>query len=136
MEVLRSELSGSDAAPNVPPPPPANGGADDSFARKEADFLSRKGESLTSWAAANKIRRDEFLRHCFFYGVSVLIILAAVLFGSTLCIWVWHLVAPDKWRWLSASELEKVQVLVFSGAASSLATVLGKRILGPDEPKP
>jgi hypothetical protein len=30
---------------------------------------------------------------------------------------------------------KKVQVFVFSGAASSLATVLGARILGPDEPK-
>lgn len=108
------------------------GGEPDSSARKEADFLNRKLEPLSDWAAENKIRRDEFLRHCFFYGISVLIILAVLLFGTTLCIWVWHLVMPDSWRWLTPAELEKVQVLVFSGAASSLATVLGKRILGPD----
>jgi len=67
--------------------------------------------------------------------VSALIIVAAILFEGTLCIWVWRLVVPDRWRWLSVAELEKVQVLVFSGAASSLATVLSKRMLGPDEPK-
>jgi hypothetical protein len=108
------------------------GGEPDSSARKEADFLNRKLEPLTDWAAENKIRRDEFLRHCFFYGVSVLIVLAVILFAATLCIWVWHLIGPHDYRWLTPTELEKVQVLVFSGAASSLATVLGKRVLGSD----
>lgn len=70
------------------------------------------------------------LRHCFFYAVAALIVLAALLFAGTLCIWAWHLIAPDKFRWLSKEELDKLQVLVFSGAASSLATVIGKRVIG------
>jgi hypothetical protein len=123
------EASDSEPTPEIPSPP-ANGGADDSFARKEADFLQGKRQNLAGWAEENQIKRDEMLRHCFFYAVAALIVLAALLFAATLCIWAWHLAAPDNFRWLSKEELDKLQVLVFSGAASSLATVIGKRVIG------
>ena len=123
-------------SPNIPLPPPADAGGSDSdslsLARKEDAYLKTALDSLDSWAANNKIRRDEYLRNTFFLGVRILVLLTVFLFGATMSVFVWHLIGPHDYRWLTPTEIEKVQVLVFSGAVSSLATVIGKRIFGQD----
>jgi hypothetical protein len=100
------------------------------LAKKEEAALESKSDSVPEWAKENAIRRDEMLRHCFFYSVGILIILGAFLLGAALAIWGFHLLAPQSWRWLSPIELEKLQVLIFSGAVSALATVVTKRVFG------
>lgn len=117
--------------PNVPAPPP-EGGAADSKAQKEADFVQNKSEpseDWDEWARTSRIRRDELLRRIFFYAVAGLMILAAILLAITAAVWVLHLIGPNCWRWLQPNEVEKLQVILFSGGVSSLATLIGRRIL-------
>lgn len=130
MEPQQLEVSDSDK-PSIPAPPDA-GQFNDSRARAEQAFVNSKAESPTNWserARGNQFRRDEALRSCFFYGIAALIVIVVLLLASALIVWVWHLVGPPQLRWLTESEIEKLQVLVFSGAASSLATVIGRRVL-------
>ena len=70
------------------------------------------------------------MRHCFFGAVSVIILSGGVLLMVGMAVWSIHIMGPTSWHWLSQPELEKLQVLMFGGVVSSMATVIGKRVIG------
>ena len=47
-----------------------------------------------------------------------------------MAVWSVHVMGPHDWRWLAQPELDKLQVLMFGGVVSSMATVIGKRVIG------
>lgn len=47
-----------------------------------------------------------------------------MLFATT---WAYHLVMPEKWRFLSERDRDAVQTILFTAIASSFATQLVKR---------
>ena len=133
MEQLQSAPSASNE-PTIPDPPV--GGVDpDSLAAKEEEAVNSKSEDLlNAWqgkAKTNAIRRDEWLRHCFFGAVAVIILFGGVLLMIGMAVWSIHIMGPTSWHWLTQPELEKLQVLMFGGVVSSMATVIGKRVIGP-----
>ncbi|MGA8613998.1 MAG: hypothetical protein WB760_20460 [Xanthobacteraceae bacterium] len=46
---------------------------------------------------------------------------------AMLVVWMWHLLAPESYRWLSAGEIDHLQALLFSGAISALATAIATK---------
>lgn len=122
----------SDSRPDIPAPPPDTGESDSRAREEEAAVQTRTRGLLSDWterAKTNQIKRDEMLRHCFFGAVAIIIIAAALILLCAMLIWSWHLMTPDRYHWLDTDQLEKLQTVVFSGAVSSLATMIGKRIL-------
>lgn len=133
MEPLPSAPSASNE-PTIPDPP-VGGGDPDSLAAKEEQAVNSKSEDLlNAWqgkAKTNAIRRDEWLRHSFFGAVAVIILFGGVLLMIGMVVWSIHIMGPASWHWLTQPELEKLQVLMFGGVVSSMATVIGKRVIGP-----
>jgi hypothetical protein len=89
---------------------------------------------LNAWqgkAKTSAIRRDEWLRHCFFGAVAVIILFGGVILMAAMAVWSIHVIGPDSWPWLTQPELDRLQVLMFGGIVSSMATVIGKRVIGP-----
>jgi hypothetical protein len=132
VEQLQSALSDSNE-PTIPDPP--TGGVDpDSLAAKEEQAVNSKSEDLLdAWqgkAKTNAIKRDEWLRHCFFGAVGIIILFGGLLLMFAMAVWAVHVMGPHDWRWLTQPELDKLQVLMFGGVVSSMATVIGKRVIG------
>lgn len=46
-------------------------------------------------------------------------------------IWAWHLIAPDKWRFLNVEERNDLQMVILSAVSSSFATEISRRWLNP-----
>ena len=43
--------------------------------------------------------------------------------------WMWHVIMPDHWRWLTADEVNHLQALIFSGAISALVTAVATKVI-------
>lgn len=52
-----------------------------------------------------------------------------VLVLAAVIVWAWHLVMPDRWRWLSAEDRDLLQTILLSGALSAAATAAAKKVL-------
>ena len=91
-----------------------------------------RGEVPTPWdqeEIRNDFRRRQRLKDAvnwLFVGmVSVGGLALILLFGT----WVAHLFLPDQYHWISADQVDRIQVILFSGTISSLLTLVGKRIV-------
>jgi hypothetical protein len=101
-------------------------------ALKEAKQLSsgRSAEELKNDAAEREHNRNEGFRDLFDRLVRTgmyLAFAAIILMGLA---WVWHLIMPYKWQWLTEPQIDHIQTLVTGGV---LAVVVGdhfKRRLG------
>lgn len=77
------------------------------------------------------LRRDETVRTnihiagllVFWVFISVLLVMGLVL--------AWHLVAPEKWRFLNGDQRGDLEMALLSALGSSFATVLSKKWLNP-----
>lgn len=98
----------------------------------EARQLSsgRSAKELEQEAAENEHGRTESFRDLFdkLVRIGMMLAFAGIIFTGG--VWVWHLIAPTSWQWLTDSELDRIQNLVTGGV---LAVVVGdhfKRRLG------
>lgn len=55
--------------------------------------------------------------------------LAVALVGIFAVTWGWHIVMPDKWRWLDRDQVATLQSIIVSGVASSALTAYIRRYL-------
>ena len=60
-------------------------------------------------------------------GVRHVAYVLPVLGLATLGVWLWDMLAPANWRWLSPEEIAHLQALLFSGAISALATAIATK---------
>lgn len=79
--------------------------------------------------ARGELRRDEALRshlhHCsvilLYFGVIVLLVCAGV--------WLYHLLTPIPWHFLTTDQRSQLQNLLISALGSSVVTDYGRRML-------
>ncbi|AFW00670.1 hypothetical protein BAR24_03605 [Gluconobacter oxydans] len=81
---------------------------------KSADEIKQKAEE----AEAN--RTEKFKDH--FENLIVCGVYASAFFFGLVCLcWLLNIIFPDKWRWLSAAEISKLQGFVTGGVIASTA---------------
>ena len=62
--------------------------------------------------------------------------LAGLMAGTLMAVWTFHAVAGQGFGWLHPDEVAQVQTILFSGALSAVATLLGRTVLRTsDEPE-
>lgn len=97
-------------------------GADDTGAL-EAQLLSRgfSAEDIEKQAATAEHRRNERFRD-HFENIAILCLwLVALLFLAVGGTWFWHILMPEKWHWLTADQVSKLQNLVTGGILTGIA---------------
>lgn len=122
---------------DIPKPSPAeeealSGSESSDASLKEAKQLSsgRSAAELEKDAAEREHNRVQDFRDLFDALVQIGMLIA---FGGIMimgAVWVWHLVAPVCWQWMSEQQIDHIQSLVTGGV---LAVVVGdhfKRRLG------
>ena len=98
------------------------------MAREESDFLSSREEEPELAAARQKHMLDIIaIRRAFMRGVRHVAYVLPFLGFVMLLVWLWHLLAPDAYRWLGKDEIGHLQALLFSGAISALATAIATK---------
>jgi len=105
-------------------------GPDDQSA-KEAKLLASDldQEEIANLAAANEHKRNEKFRdHFECIAVSALWVAAATIL-IVAAVWLWHMLMPSSWHWLSKDEIHTLQNLVTGGMIATLATGHFKRRL-------
>jgi hypothetical protein len=112
---------------SVPPPP------DDARIPSWVDQDKAVSEGK-NWPDEKSLRGQSNandLRWLWFYGHLVVVLTGVfcILFISSLLSWSWHYLAPDKWHWLDADQLSKIQSVVFSGSLGAIvSSILQKQI--------
>lgn len=99
---------------------------------KEAQQLSsgRSGEELKEDAERREHARNQGFRDLFekLVKAGMLGAFGAIMFMGA--VWVWHLITPENWQWLSEQQIDHIQGMVTGGV---IAVVVGdhfKRRLG------
>ena len=95
-------------------PPPT-----DENARAEAAELS-----------TGKLKRDETWRRHLHVGGLLFFWFAMSAIFTALLVWLFNLLTPDKWHFLSDPEKFQLQNLLITALGSSLLTDYGKRVIG------
>lgn len=99
--------------------------AADSNATKEAAEVASGKYEENEGARADQLRRHVHLAMLiatWFVACLVLLALASV---------AWHYLAPEKYAWLSSSQLSTIQTVLFSGAATGFGgRYFSSRIFG------
>ena len=86
-------------------------------ARQEAVAIE-SGE-LEQRAVRQQAARYELYRDNIKYAVIGALWLAVGLFFAAVAALAWHWLAPASWHWLAAGQVEKIETIVFTGAAAS-----------------
>jgi hypothetical protein len=98
------------------------------MARQESEFLGNRPEPPELAAARRGHLIDVIkIRRAFMKGVRQVAYVLPFLGFIMLVVWLWHLLAPDSYRWLSADQISHLQALLFSGAISALATAIATK---------
>ena len=95
---------------------------DDDLALSEAASIGR-----------GDYRRDEQLRDHLHYGALVLLWFSIAVFVISSGIWMFHMLAPEAWHFLTSDQRHDLQGLLLAAVGSSLVTDYGRRILGRAE---
>jgi hypothetical protein len=119
----------------IPRLPPAEerilAGTDDQATKETLQLSSGKTlEDLQHDAAKNEHERTESFRDLFDALIKIAVVLgfaAIVLFGAT---WVWHLLMPSSWHWLTEQDVDHIQNIVTGGVIATLVGDHFKRRLG------
>lgn len=130
-----------DEGPEIKPIPPlpeaektalSADGASQDAAVKEAEQLSsgRSSDELKRDAEQREHHRTQQFRDHFEklvkFGMNAAFV-AIMLMGAA---WIWHLITPENWQWMSERQLDHIQSMVTGGV---IAVVIGdhfKRRLG------
>lgn len=112
----------------IPAPAPEPSGGDDDLAHEEREFLGAKPEPPDLLEAQRLHLLDTIeIRRAFMRGLRYVAYVLPFLGFITLAVWLWHLLAPETWRWLTKEGIEHLQALLFSGAISALATAIATK---------
>lgn len=74
-------------------------------------------------------RRSQKVKDELFWCLRTALRTITVLILAAVTVWAWHLVMPDRWRWLSAEDRDLLQTILLSGALSAAATAAAKKVL-------
>jgi hypothetical protein len=113
---------------DIPAPPPPPGGGEDQLAREENEFVEERPDPPELVAARHGHLLDVIaIRRAFMRGVRVIAYIVPFLGLAMILVWLWHLLLPASYRWLSEGEINHLQSLLFSGAISALATAIATK---------
>lgn len=71
------------------------------------------------------------IRHSGFLVVA-LMYFGAILMMSTVSIWFWHYLAPERWCWMTEEHLRQIQTIVFSGSFAAVISIVAQQYIGLD----
>lgn len=113
----------------IPGPPPETGGAEDTLAVEEGEFLQNRPPEPPELTTAKYQHALDIIqiRRTFMRGVRHVCYVLPFLGLAMLIVWLWHILLPDPLRWLKADEVNHLQALLFSGAISALATAIATK---------
>ena len=110
------------STPQIPGIPPveqaaSNNSASIERAWAEAEALSRNAspEELQRDAAQQEHHRNQRFRHHFERIAIAALWVAAVSITVVGGIWLWHMAAPTKWRWLKGDDVSHLQSIMTAG---------------------
>jgi hypothetical protein len=91
---------------------------DDELALEEAATIER-----------GDYKRDEQLRDHLHYCALALLWFGVIIFIVATSIWMWHMLTPESYHFLTKDQRSDLQSLLFAAVGSSLVTDYGRRIL-------
>jgi hypothetical protein len=98
------------------------------MARQESEFLDTRPETPELAAARRGHLIDIIeIRRAFMRAVRKIAYVLPFIGLAMVLVWVWHMLAPAKGRWLTEAEINHLQALLFSGAISALATAIATK---------
>ena len=103
---------------------------DDELARAELAFMQQRPD-VSGIAQENQrdlLRQMINVRACVFGVAKFAIWVFGLAMIAAVLVWFWHLVGFQIWRWLTADEIEQLQVIISSAAVSALATAAARRL--------
>jgi hypothetical protein len=113
---------------DIPAPPPPEGDGEDELAREENEFVDERPDAPELVAARRGHLLDVIaIRRAFMSGVRIIAYIVPFLGLAMILVWLWHLLLPPSYRWLSDAEINHLQSLLFSGAISALATAIATK---------
>lgn len=112
----------------VPPPPPgledAPSWASDSAAAQEEKYWSNEDK-----LKGQKTKNDLIWLKAYGIVLVGLTVFFAFLFILSLGFWAWHYLMPERWGWMSETQLSKVQSIIFSGSLGAIvSTIVGRQM--------
>lgn len=121
-ETAQRPEGGGAAAPQIPGIPPAEQAASGESASierawAEAELLSRNAtpEELERDAAQREHDRNQRFRHHFEKIAIVALWVAAFAIAAVGAIWIWHMAAPERLRWLKGEDVSHLQSIMTAG---------------------
>lgn len=117
----RPELSGG-PTPQIPGLPPTELAA--SISRTSVERAVAEEESLSQKATPEELQKDadrrEHDRNQQFRHHFELIAIGALYIGATAItgvggVWLWHMAAPQSWRWLAGEDISHLQSIMTAG---------------------
>jgi hypothetical protein len=100
---------------------------DDKKAEAEAAAISSK--TLEQEASANEHTRRERFRNNVAQGALCLVWVVIGLIAASCLALAWHYLMPEKWAWMSETQLGHVQTFVFSSAVVGALNAYARKYL-------
>ena len=98
----------------------------------EPDKRAKEGDEQY---AKNQKDRDDREKSVFHKAFVFFIILGAGLVAASVVVFMWHLLAPEKWHWLTDEQIDRINTFVFGSAAGGLLKTYARRsLLGEKAP--
>ena len=114
----------------VPPPAEFSGSEDKRAQAEEAAVASDESPpSWEEWARGQQTQRRENFRDTLSRIARGSAWIVAALLLATIGIWLFHMLAPQRWRWLADVEVRQIQTILFSGAVSAFATGVARNVI-------
>lgn len=118
----------SDIFPQIPSLPSSERAASDSSvsavnARSEEKALSRNAtaDELKQAAAVGEHQRDQLFKANFEWIAIIAVWLGALAVLTVGGVWLWHMSAPPRWRWLTVEEVSHLQSILTAGVLVGIA---------------
>ena len=100
---------------------PPEGAGSDEVARLEAAAIAQ--------AKLNEHTRDDRM-HGHLHNATVCVVWAFVIAFSIMgAVWLWHMVAPEKWAFLTATQFDKLNTSLLAALGSSVVTERARKLL-------
>jgi hypothetical protein len=109
----------------IPQPPTPSG--DDKLALSEFEAIGR-GRNLEKEEAESNFDRNKLTKSILAWVIRGLVVIAGIALASGLFVWVYHLLAPDCYRWLSDERISEIQDLVTSALLGMVASEYARRL--------
>lgn len=116
------EQGGVPPPPQIPGLPPVEQAASNESASvhkawAEMEFLSRNAtpEELQKDAVRREHDRNQRFRHHFELIAIASLWVAAIAITGIGGVWIWHMAAPESWRWLKGEDVSHLQSIMTAG---------------------